>query len=484
MAGDQAQTTCKTVQLKAYLTEVQELLFQQWTPGLTHLWNFVVAITHEEQQRIWFEKGSKAACYFQQVEQAESVMWVLAKTFPRVPELNDAENELRRKDATLALACDTTVRHRGGEHYPAVSLRPYRDLGDLKALLNKQCFTDKWLKSDECPLPTYQLEQLLSVPMKLRQSMIRTPFKTARDNYLKGHTRKLKFKSSKFEPVCSLRQEQTEQIKWMPDRNLIQPFGSVFGAISFRGLHNRHKGNIPRSCSLTKKADGFYLSISFQYSVNEQPEKPFLPVGIDPGVKVFLSLSDGKKIDGLEAEKRIAKAELKVSRLQKQLSRQKLKGQNWQKTKAKLARAHKQAADVRRMYNHKVSAHLTDKYSDIAIENTQLGNMTKAAKPIANESGIGYKHNKRAAKAGLNRAILRRGIGQFREMLKTKAEAKGHQVKAIKAQNSSITCSLCGHVDKESRPTQELFCCTNCGYSDNADLNAAKIIYQRAFEEP
>ncbi|MBQ9220017.1 zinc ribbon domain-containing protein [Succinivibrio sp.] len=37
----------------------------------------------------------------------------------------------------------------------------------------------------------------------------------------------------------------------------------------------------------------------------------------------------------------------------------------------------------------------------------------------------------------------------------------------------SRTCPKCGHVSKDIRRTQAHFCCTNCGYTANADENAA-----------
>ena len=40
---------------------------------------------------------------------------------------------------------------------------------------------------------------------------------------------------------------------------------------------------------------------------------------------------------------------------------------------------------------------------------------------------------------------------------------------------TSITCSKCGHVDKQSR-CKQTFCCTSCGHSDHADVNAARNI--------
>ncbi|MHB8290353.1 MAG: zinc ribbon domain-containing protein [Acidimicrobiales bacterium] len=37
----------------------------------------------------------------------------------------------------------------------------------------------------------------------------------------------------------------------------------------------------------------------------------------------------------------------------------------------------------------------------------------------------------------------------------------------------------CSHVDKQSRVSQSMFVCTNCGYQANADLNAADEILKR-----
>lgn len=45
--------------------------------------------------------------------------------------------------------------------------------------------------------------------------------------------------------------------------------------------------------------------------------------------------------------------------------------------------------------------------------------------------------------------------------------------------NTSIECSKCGHIEKGNRLSQESFICQKCGYSDNADGNASKVILKR-----
>ena len=44
---------------------------------------------------------------------------------------------------------------------------------------------------------------------------------------------------------------------------------------------------------------------------------------------------------------------------------------------------------------------------------------------------------------------------------------------------TSQECSHCGHIEKGNRLSQELFVCQKCGYTDNADNNASKVILKR-----
>ncbi len=43
----------------------------------------------------------------------------------------------------------------------------------------------------------------------------------------------------------------------------------------------------------------------------------------------------------------------------------------------------------------------------------------------------------------------------------------------VVAAYTSQTCSLCGHVDRNSRVTLRKFVCLGCGYEEHADLNVA-----------
>ena len=99
--------------------------------------------------------------------------------------------------------------------------------------------------------------------------------------------------------------------------------------------------------------------------------------------------------------------------------------------------------------------------------------MTKSAKGTKDKPGKNVK-----AKSGLNRSILEQGWGMFRQRLTDKAinATVPVTIVAINPAYTSLRCSECGHTEPKNRKSQAIFCCLSCGYTDNADVNAAKNI--------
>ena len=60
-----------------------------------------------------------------------------------------------------------------------------------------------------------------------------------------------------------------------------------------------------------------------------------------------------------------------------------------------------------------------------------------------------------------------------------KCRLVGIPVKTVPAWNTSRTCPACGHVAKANRKTRDLFDCVKCGFTANADSNAAVNIGRR-----
>jgi putative transposase len=70
-------------------------------------------------------------------------------------------------------------------------------------------------------------------------------------------------------------------------------------------------------------------------------------------------------------------------------------------------------------------------------------------------------------------------FAQLRTFLSYKAAEAGMQVVAVDPRHTSQTCSKCGYQHRSNRRSQSLFQCRQCGYTLNADFNAAKNVAQK-----
>ncbi len=108
----------------------------------------------------------------------------------------------------------------------------------------------------------------------------------------------------------------------------------------------------PSSVTVTKDASGRYFA-SFVVEVAEVVLPQVLgEVGIDLGLASFAVLSDGTKI---ASPKFLRRAERKLKRAQRSLSRKKEGSKNRAKTRITVARAHARVGDARREFHHRES---------------------------------------------------------------------------------------------------------------------------------
>ena len=235
------------------------------------------------------------------------------------------------------------------------------------------------------------------------------------------------------------------------------------------------KEAILKRATIIKEFDGFYISIMF--SVASTPPSPLsgdsqVKVGIDWGVRHFLTTSDGEHI----ANPGLFKAYQKQVRIeQRSLARKKKGSNNFKKQSQKLAKLQAKVARIRNDFQHKLSTDLIGKYDFIGVEKLNVRNMTTSAKGNIKEPGTNVK-----AKSGLNRSILDTAPAMFFDKLEYKSKWHGRTFVKVNPKHTSQICSSCGHKDKKSRKTQAQFVCTSCDFEINADVNAAKNILARA----
>jgi putative transposase len=202
-----------------------------------------------------------------------------------------------------------------------------------------------------------------------------------------------------------------------------------------------------------------------------------ITAGLDRGVNILLAGSEGQKFDFMPIQKkRLTAQDLYKKRWQRRQARR-IKGSGrWVKAKRRVAGHQRYGADVRREVAHQASAALASdpRYSLFVFEALKVKNMTASAKGTMEAPGKNVRQ-----KAGLNRSILASSWGQTKTYLQYKARRRGKLCVDVPPQYSSQECSACGHIHQDNRQSQSLFVCLSCGYTDNADRNAGKVLAMR-----
>jgi putative transposase len=223
-----------------------------------------------------------------------------------------------------------------------------------------------------------------------------------------------------------------------------------------------------KNATVTQERGRWFVSLQVELP-DVLPAAGLAPtLGIDLGVALFAATSDGQRVEPLNALKRQAR---RLKHAQRRVSRKVKGSRNRRKAIDRLGRLHARIAHQRADWLHKLSTQLADAHPVIAIEDLKVQAMSASAAGTPDKPGRRVRQ-----KAGLNRAILDQGWAEFRRQLDYKCAARGGAVVAVPAAYTSQTCSACGYVSRDNRPTQARFACVACGHTDNADLNAAQNI--------
>ena len=235
------------------------------------------------------------------------------------------------------------------------------------------------------------------------------------------------------------------------DKNIKLPkLGLVKSKVS-RGL----EGRIINATISQEPSGKYFVSICCTEVPKLQAIKTGAIVGIDLGIKEFAITSDGQHI---ENPKYLRKAEKKLARLQKELSRKTIGSSNRNKARIKVARQHEKIANQRKDFLHKTSTQLIQDYDVICLETLKVKNMVKNHK--------------------LAKAISDVSWSEFVRQLQYKADWNDKIVQQIDSYfASSQLCSVCGYknVDVKDLSIRE-WECPECGTIHGRDDNAATNI--------
>lgn len=206
----------------------------------------------------------------------------------------------------------------------------------------------------------------------------------------------------------------------------------------------------------------WYLSVGVE---NECPimELKDVSLGIDVGVKELAVCSNGEKKKNINKTQIVRKAEKRLRRLQRQVSRKYemnkegnrfVKTGNIIKIEKKIRHLHRRLANIRMNHLHQATNDIVKtKPYRIVMETLNIKGMMK------------NKH--------LSKAIAKQCLYEFKRQIQYKCERYGIEfVEANKWFPSSKMCSSCSSIKKDLKLSDRIYKCT-CGHIIDRDLNAA-----------
>ncbi len=212
----------------------------------------------------------------------------------------------------------------------------------------------------------------------------------------------------------------------------------------------------------------FYLAATFQFEADEREPVGYL--GVDRGIALLAAWSvideHGEKVeDGFHSGERLRRFQRRGEQDQRETQR---------RGKFYSARTRRAVADeeVHKTANEIVA--LAAKH-DARVVLEDLKTITMGphhARPKGARRGGWRRMLTRAQYAKLKHCI------DYRLMMEGFPPARRGQPTyyEVNPAYTSVTCSCCGHQDKESRKDQAVFICTKCSHKENADLNAAAMV--------
>ncbi|MFE6058779.1 RNA-guided endonuclease InsQ/TnpB family protein [Streptomyces sp. NPDC056431] len=244
---------------------------------------------------------------------------------------------------------------------------------------------------------------------------------------------------------------------------------------------NQHRPVVGKVKTVSAKREGkrWYVILTAEQATPEPLPRTGSVTGIDMGVSNFLADSGGGFVPnprhGRKAAASLEAAQQALARFPR--VRRDKRTRIHQRAVERVADLYRKVRRRRLDHAHKTALDLVREHDFIAHEDLKICNMVKAPapKPDPDTPGV-FLANRAAAKAGLNRSISDAGWGVFLTILHAKAESAGRDVIAVDPRDTSRTCPECGHVAKESRPTQEKFHCVSCGHSAHADTVGARNV--------
>ncbi len=234
--------------------------------------------------------------------------------------------------------------------------------------------------------------------------------------------------------------------------------GCGIGRVRMIGSRDLATFPLPRiqRVRIVKRADGYYV----QFGVHAYREVEHVltgkHVGIDMGLNAYYTDSEGKTVDN---PRYLRKAEKRLKRLHRKHSKCAKKSHNRKKAQKRLAKAHLKVQRQREDFARKQANALITSHDLIAYEKLSIRNMVK---------------NRHLAKS-----ISDAAWGMFLKWVNYYGGTHNIPVIAVAPNFTSQNCSVCGTRVKKSLSVRTHMCPT-CGLVMDRDQNAALNILDKA----
>ncbi len=217
--------------------------------------------------------------------------------------------------------------------------------------------------------------------------------------------------------------------------------------VGSRDIQFASKTDIKR-VRLVKRADGHYCQFCIKCERVEDSTSTGNKVGLDLGLAFFYTDSLNQKV---ENPRHLRKAEHKLKKLQKKISRKKKGSSNRRKAINRLARQHLTVSRRRKDFVVKTARALCTSNDVIVLENLSVHNLVK-------------NHN-------LAKSISDASWSLFGEWLEYFGKVFNREIVRVNPAFTSQDCSNCGKRVKKSLSTRTHTC--SCGVSLCRDFNAS-----------
>ncbi len=232
---------------------------------------------------------------------------------------------------------------------------------------------------------------------------------------------------------------------------------SMIGEIPIKVHRAPPEGRV-KTCTIQRDGDRWFAVLTLEVPDPSLPPAtpPVSPIGVDLGLSHLATLSTGEVV---EPPKFLRRAEDRLTRAQRVVSRRKRGSHNREKAKVRLARCHAKVRDQRRDFAHKLTTGWAKSHDLIAFEDMDLRSHMEGAFP------------KSTADAGW---------GMLRQMSQYKEARRSGRYVEVPTKNTTQSCSACGrlHDPPLTLPDRTYEC--PCGLVMDRDLNAARNVLARA----